>query len=51
MNKSLVAHDFQLSANQGTAAAQFNSGLMFARGDVISMNRSLAADCLTTDIL
>jgi TPR repeat protein len=43
MNKSLAAHYYKLSADQGNARAQFNYGFMLLHGDGISMNKSLAA--------
>jgi TPR repeat protein len=51
MNKSLAAHNFQLSADQGNALAQFNYGVMLVNGEGIWMNKSLAAPSfdLSTD--
>jgi hypothetical protein len=43
MNKSLAAHYFKMSADQGNAFAQLNYGFFLANGDGISMNKSLAA--------
>jgi TPR repeat protein len=43
INKSLAAHYYRLSADQGIAVAQFNYGLMLNNGDGISINKSLAA--------
>jgi TPR repeat protein len=42
MDKSLTAHYYKLSADQGDAKAQFAYGLMLAEGDGIAMNKSLA---------
>jgi TPR repeat protein len=43
MNKSLAAHYFKLSADQGDPTSQFKYGVMLHEGDGIPMNKSLAA--------
>jgi TPR repeat protein len=43
MNKSLAAHYFKLSADQGFTQPQFHYGLLLALGDGYPMNRSLLA--------
>jgi TPR repeat protein len=43
MNKSLAAHYFKLSADQGFAQAQLHYGLLLLTGEGITMNKSLAA--------
>jgi TPR repeat protein len=43
MNKSLAAHYYKLSADQGFANAQFNYGVCLETGSGIEMNKSLAA--------
>jgi TPR repeat protein len=43
MNKSLAAHHYKLSADQGYAHAQFAYGVSLANGAGISINKSLAA--------
>jgi hypothetical protein len=42
MNKSIEAHCFKLSADQGNALAQFNYEVLVTSGDGVPMNKSLA---------
>jgi TPR repeat protein len=46
-NKSLGAHYYKLSADQGNAHAQLNDGILLFEGDGIPMNKSHAAHYYT----
>jgi TPR repeat protein len=43
MNKTLAAHYYKLSADQGDAIAQHNYGRCLDKGEGVEMNKSLAA--------
>jgi TPR repeat protein len=42
MNKSLAAHDFKLSVEQGNACAQNGHAVCLENGDGVAMNKALA---------
>jgi RNA polymerase-binding transcription factor DksA len=51
MNRSLGAHSFKLSADEGDPQTQLNYGICLAKGDGIAINKSIAAhyDRLSAD--
>jgi hypothetical protein len=40
MNKSFAVHSFELSAAQGFEIAEFNDGVMLAKGEGLLMDQS-----------